>query len=83
MVFKLRDLTRQIYQLLKLCDIENVSRLVIDAQGVVESSQSTYIAQFFTLYRSKRVPGPSLAFYDDLFFESQIMFFIKNIKKSI
>ena len=46
--------------------IKNVKRLVIDAQGVVETSQSTHIAQFFTLYRSKRVLGPSLAFYEEL-----------------
>ena len=58
--------------------IKSVNRFVIDAQGVVEASQSTYIAQFFTLYRSKGVPGPSLAFYEEFIFRSQITFFSKN-----
>ena len=55
--------------------IKSVKCFVIDAQGVVETSQSTCIAQFFPLYSNFVVPRPSLAFLDELTFRSQITFF--------
>ena len=62
--------------------MKNVKRLVIDAQGVVETSQSTCHAQFFAGYLYKVVPGASLAFFEDLVFSPQITFFNKNLAKT-
>ena len=47
--------------------IKNVNWLVIDAQGVAETSQSTYI-QFFKANSNLIVSGSSLAFFKDLSF---------------
>ena len=58
--------------------IKNVKWLVIDAQGVAETSQSTCGAQFFPLYSNSVVPGASLAFPEDLSVRSQITFFSEN-----
>ena len=54
---------------------KSVKCFVIDAQGVVETSQSTCIAQFFLLYSNFVLPRPSLAFLDELTFGVQITFF--------
>ena len=54
--------------------IKSVKWLVIDAQGVVETSQSTCIAQFFPLYSNFVVPRPSLAFLDELTLGSKSRF---------
>ena len=58
--------------------IKIVKWLVIDAQGVVETSQSTYIHRFFTVYRLPGVSGPSLAFPEDLSCRFQITFLNKH-----
>ena len=54
--------------------IKSVKRLVIDAQGVVETSQSV-TTWFFTENPNFIVSGASLAIPEDLSFEVQNMFF--------
>ena len=58
--------------------IKSVKCFVIDAQGVVETSQSTCHAQFFAGYPYKVVLEASLAFFEDFTFRSQITFFNEN-----